>query len=153
MSYYTYIVALRRAIMSYQSDERPTTLVRPIPLVPIYAFSFLSVVTVTLSLRFGQSARTALLSAGFLFAVIAVVCFARFLVAADELFKDINYRALIFGFVSSLSLALVLDFLRSLGAHVPVVPIFGVPLSMIILWTVGLVLAAAWQRTIAEREE
>ena len=73
--------------------------------------------------------------------------------AADELFKDINYRALIFGFVSSLSLALVLDFLRSLGAHVPVVPIFGVPLSMIILWTVGLVLAAAWQRTIAEREE
>ena len=95
----------------YQSDERPTTLVRPIPLVPIYALcSFLSVVTVTLSLRFGQSARTALLSAGFLFAVIAVVCFARFLVAADELFKDINYRALIFGFVSSLSLALVLDF-------------------------------------------
>ncbi len=139
--------------MSNQSDDRPTTPVRPIPLIPIYAFSFLSALTVNLSLRSGQSARTALLGAGFLFAAIAVACFARFLLAADELFKDINYRALIFGFVSSLALALVLDFLRSLGAHVPVVPAFGIPVSMIILWTVGLVLAATWQRTIAEREE
>jgi hypothetical protein len=139
--------------MANLPDGSPITLVPSIPLIPIYAFSFLSALTVSLSLRFGHSARTALLGAGFLFAAIAIACFARFLLAADELFKDITYRALIFGFVSSLALALVLDFLRSLGAHVPVVPTFGIPVSMIILWTVGLVLAAAWQRTIAEREE
>lgn len=135
------------------SDDQPTTPFRPIPLVPIYAFSFLSALTVGIGLRFRDSARMALLSAGFLFAVIAVACFARFLVSADELFKDINYRALVFGFVSSLGLALLLDFLRSLGFRVPLVPTFAVPVSMIILWTLGLVLAAARQRSIAEREE
>lgn len=135
------------------SDDQPTTPFRPIPLVPIYAFSFLSALTVGIGLRFGQWARIALLSAGLLFAAMAVACFARFLVSADELFKDINYRALVFGFVSSLGLALLLDFLRSLGFRVPVVPTFAVPVSMIILWTVGLVLAAARQRSIAEREE
>jgi hypothetical protein len=135
------------------SEDQPTTPFRPIRLVPIYAFSFLSALIVIIGLRFGHSARIALLSAGFLFAAIAVACFARFLVSADELFKDITYRALVFGFVSSLGLALLLDFLRSLGFRVPVVPTFGVPVSMIILWTVGLVIAAAWQRSIAEREE
>ncbi len=135
------------------SDDQPTTPFRPIPLVPIYAFSSLSALTVGIGLRFGDSGRIALLSAGFLFAAIAMACFARFLVSADELFKDINYRALVFGFVSSLGLVLLLDFLRSLGFRVPVAPTFAVPVSMIILWTVGLVLAAARQRSIAEREE
>ena len=139
--------------MSDTSNDQSTAPFRPIPLVPIYAFSFLSALTVSISLQFGHSARMALLSAGFLFAAIAVACFARFLVSADELFKDINYRALVFGFVSTLGLALLLDFLRSLGFRVPVVPSFAVPVSMIILWTVGLVLAAAKQRSIAEREE
>jgi hypothetical protein len=153
IDYYSRIAALRRAVMSNQSNADPSTPVRSIPLIPIYAFSFLSALTVGLIYRFGQSARRPLLVAGFLFAAVAVACFTRFLLAADELFKDINYRALVFGFVSSLALALALDFLRSLGVHVPVVPIFGVPVSMIILWTVGLVLAATWQRSITEREE
>jgi hypothetical protein len=153
IGYHIAIAALRRTDMSNQSDDHPSVPVRPIPLIPIYAFSFLSALAVSFSLRFGQPARVALLGVGFLFATLAVACFARFLLAADELFKDINYRALVFGFVSSLALALALDFLRSLGLHVPVVPTFGVPVSMIILWTVGLVLAAAWQRSIAEREE
>jgi hypothetical protein len=139
--------------MSNTSHHRSTAPFRPIPLVPIYAFSFLSTLTVSISLQFGHSARLALLSAGFLSAAIAVACFARFLVSADELFKHINYRALVFGFVSTLGLALLLDFLRSLGFRVPVVPSFAVPVSMIILWTVGLVLAAARQRSIEEREE
>jgi hypothetical protein len=139
--------------MSNTLNDQPTTAFQSIPLVPIYAFSFLSALIVSIGLRFGHSARMALLSAGFLFAAIAVACFARFLVSADELFKDINYRALVFGFVSSLGLALLLDFLRSLGFRVPVVPTFAVPVSMIILWTLGLVLAAARQRSIAEREE
>jgi predicted permease len=130
IDYYSRIAALRRAVMSNQSNADPSTPVRSIPLIPIYAFSFLSALTVGLIYRFGQSARRRpLLVAGFLFA------------------------ALVFGFVSSLALALALDFLRSLGVHVPVVPIFGVPVSMIILWTVGLVLAATWQRSITEREE
>jgi hypothetical protein len=76
----------------------------------------------------------AFFSAGFLFASIAVACFARFLLAADELFKDINYRALVFGFVSSLGLALVLDFLRSLGFHVPVAPTFVVRVIRCLGW-------------------
>src|SRR5277367_380512 len=139
--------------MSDTSNDQPTASFRPIPLVPIYAFSFLSALAVSISLQFGPLARTALLSAGFLFAAIAVACFARFLGSADELFKDINYRALLFGFVSTLGLALLLYFLRSLGFRIPVVPSFAVPVSMIILWTVGLVLAAARQRSIAEREE
>ena len=139
--------------MSNSPNDQSTTPSRPIPLLPIYAFSFLSALAVSISPRFGHSGRLALLSSGFLLAAIAVTCFARFLVAADELFKDINYRALVFGFVSSLGLALLLDFLRSLGFRVPVVPNFAIPVSMIILWTVGLVLAAARQRSIAEREE
>jgi hypothetical protein len=139
--------------MSNTPDDQSTTPFQPIPLVPIYAFSFLSAFIVIVGLRSGHSARITLLSAGFLFAAIAVACFVRFLMSADELFKDINYRALVFGFVSSLGLALLLDFLHSLGFRVPVVPTFAVPVSMIILWTVGLVLAAARQRSIAEGEE
>ncbi len=139
--------------MSNQSSNFGTVPAWPIPLIPIYAFSLLSALAVSFSFRFEHSARAALLGAGFLFAAIAVVWFAWFLVAADELFKAINYRALVFGFVSFLALTLVFEFLRAFGLSLPSLPRFGVPVCMIVLWTVGLILAASWLRFDEGREE
>jgi len=138
------------------SDNSRSHHTRPIllfPFIPLYVFSFLSALTMSFTRWSGHSARAPLLSAGFLFAATAVVLFARFLLAADESLKAINYLALVFGFLSSLTLALVLDFLRVLGFHVPVIPTFGIPVSMITLWTLGLVLAAAWQRANEGHQE
>ena len=65
--------------MPYQSDAHPTTLFRPIPLITIYAFGSLSAVAVTLRLRLvNRPART--LECRLCLAVIAMVCFVRFLV-------------------------------------------------------------------------
>jgi hypothetical protein len=139
--------------MTNQSGDLGTTPARPISLIPIYAFSFLSALAVSFSLRLEHSARAALLRTGFLFAAIAVAWFAWFLWAADELFKVINYWALAFGFVSFLALTLVVEFLRACGLSVPSLPRFGVPVCMIVLWTVGLILAAFWLRSDEGREE
>jgi hypothetical protein len=139
--------------MSKQSADPCTSPIWRTPLIPIYAFSFLSILTVSLSLRLENSARAALLGAGFLFAAIAVTWFAWFLLAADELFKTINYWALVFGFVSFLALTLLFEFLRAFGLRLPAVPRFGVPVCMIVLWTVGLILSAAWLRSAEGREE
>ena len=79
--------------MPNQSGDLGATPFRPIPLVPIYAFSFLSALFVSFSFRFEHSAHAALLAAGLLFAAIAVASFAWFLLAADEFFKAINYQA------------------------------------------------------------
>jgi hypothetical protein len=153
MNYTFVIVVPRRTLMPNLSDPTPTTRFRPIPLITIYAFGSLSALTVSFALRQGEVARTLLLTVGLLFAAIATACFVRFLWAADESLQAINYRALVFGFITSLGFVLVLDFLRSLGFRVPIVPVFGIPASMIILWTVGLVLAAGWQRFSEGREE
>ena len=139
--------------MSKQSGNLGTTPARPIPLIPIYAFGFLSALAVSFGLRLEHSARAALLGAGFLFAAIAVAWFTWFLLRADELFKGINYRALVFGFVGFLAVTLVFEFLRAFGLRLPAVPPFGVPVCMIVMWTVGLILAAAWLRSNEGREE
>jgi len=141
------------ASMSNPSGILGMTQVRRIPLIPIYAFSFLSALTAGFGLRLGHSARAALLGAGFLFAAIAVTWFAWFLLAADELFKTINYWALVFAFVSFLALTLVFEFLRAFGLRLPAVPRFGVPVCMIVLWTVGLILAAARLRSAEGRQK
>ena len=139
--------------MPNPSRNLDMTPVRRIPLIPIHAFSFLSALFVSFSFRFEHSAHAALLAAGLLFAAIAVACFAWFLLAADEFFKVINYQALVFGFVSFLLLTLVFEFLRAFGLSLPPLPRFGVPVCMIVLWTVGLILAAFWQRSNEGREE
>jgi hypothetical protein len=139
--------------MPNRSDNHFLSPVRPLPLIPIYALSFVSALTLGLSLRFEHLGRAALQGVAFVLAAIAVGYLAWFLLAADESLKAINYLALVFGFLSSLTLALVLDFLRSLGLHVPVIPTFGIPISMIILWTIGLVIVAAWQRSDEGHEE
>ena len=139
--------------MPNPSRNLDMTPVRRIPLIPIYAFSFLSALTVSFSFQFDHATRAVLLGAGFLFAAIAVAYFAWFLLAADEFFKAINYQALVFGFVSFLALTLVFEFLRAFGLRLPPLPRFGVPVCMIVLWTVGLILAAFWQRSNEGREE
>src|SRR5882762_4316298 len=153
LDYHSLNLASRRSFMSNRPNDLGATSFRPIPLVPIYLFSILSAVTVSLSFRFEHSAREALLGTGFLFAAIAVAWFAWFLRTADELFKAINYWAPVIGFVSFLALTLVFEFLRAFGLRLPPVPRFGVPLCMIVLWTVGLILAAAWLRSNEGREE
>jgi len=147
------IFILWRSTMPNQSGDLGATPFRPIPLVPIYAFSFLSALFVSFSFRFEHSAHAALLAAGLLFAAIAVASFAWFLLAADEFFKAINYQALVFGFVSFMVLTLVFEFLRAFGLSLPPLLRFGVPVCMIVLWTVGLILAAFWKRSNEGREE
>lgn len=139
--------------MPNPSDNDGMTVVRRIPLFPIYAFSFLSALAVSFSFRLEHSARAGLLGAAFLFAAMAVGWFAWFLLEADDLFKVINYWALVFGFVSFLALTLVVEFLRAFGLHLPPVPRFGAPVCMIVLWTAGLILAASWLRFGEGREE
>ncbi len=87
-------------------DNRFVGPVRPMPLIPIYAFTVLSALTLSLSYRFEHLARTALLGAAFFSAAIAVASFARFLLTVDESLRAINYWALAFGFVSFSSLEL-----------------------------------------------
>jgi predicted tellurium resistance membrane protein TerC len=139
--------------MSNESNDPGTTPARRIPLIPIYGFSFVSALTVSISFRFERSAHAALLGAGVFFAVVAVAWLAWFLVAADELFKTINYWALVFGFVSFLALTLVFEFLRAFGLPLPPLPLFGVPICMLVLWTIGLILAGSWLRSNEGREE
>src|SRR5260370_13566065 len=109
------ILTLWRSAMSNQLSNLGTASARPIPLIPIYAFSLLSALTVSFGLRFEHSARAALLGAGFLFAAIAVTWFAWFLAAAEKLFKVINYWALIFGFIGFLPLTPLFDVSHAFG--------------------------------------
>lgn len=139
--------------MSNQPATPDFTPVSSIPLIPIYACGFMSAATVSLSFRFQNFTRAALLGVGLLSASIAVWYFVRFLLAADELVKAINYGALVFGFVSFLALALVLEFLRSFGVPLPSIPPFGIPVTMIVLWTIRLIVAASQRRHNEGRNE
>jgi hypothetical protein len=62
----------------------------------------------------------------------------RLLRSRDERERQINYRALTFAFVGTLFLAVVVGLAQQLGFHC--MSWLGIPVAMIILWTVGLIL-------------
>lgn len=67
----------------------------------------------------------------------AILFLLRFLRANDEHERQINYRALTFGFVGTLAFSAAIGFLQRFGFHV--VSWLGIPPLMIILWSIGLI--------------
>jgi heme/copper-type cytochrome/quinol oxidase subunit 4 len=67
-----------------------------------------------------------------------ILLLLRFLRANDEHERKINYRALTFAFVGTLTFCVAVGFLQSFGFHP--VSWLGIPPLMIILWSIGLIL-------------
>ena len=113
------------------ADRRKTTL------LVFYPTAILSVIAVSLAGKI-QSFRTSLLVLAVAGAGTAILFLLRFLVANDEHERQINYRALTFAFAGTLIFSVTIGFLQSFGFHA--VSWLGIPLLMIILWSVGLIL-------------
>jgi heme/copper-type cytochrome/quinol oxidase subunit 4 len=97
----------------------------------------------TSAVAIGLTSRTAFLRTPLLIlatvaAAIAVWLLLRFLHSNDERERQINYRALTFSFCSTLIFSLVVGLFQSAGFH----PIswLGIPVLMLILWSIGLIL-------------
>ena len=84
------------------------------------------------------SSRTLLFALAIGSAGVAVVFLLRFLRANDEREQQINYQALTFAFTGTLIFSLAIGFLQSFGFHT--VSWLGIPVLMVILWSVGLIL-------------
>jgi len=84
------------------------------------------------------SLRTALLVLGTVAAAVAVWFLLRFLHSNDERERQINYRALTFSFCGTLIFSLVVGLFQSAGFHS--ISWLGIPILMLILWSIGLIL-------------
>jgi uncharacterized membrane protein YbjE (DUF340 family) len=82
--------------------------------------------------------RTVLIVLATVAAAVAVWFLLRFLHSNDERERQINYRALTFSFCGTLIFSLVVGLFQSARFH----PIswLGIPVLMLILWSIGLVL-------------
>ena len=105
-------------------------------LASFYSAALASVVAIGLMSRF-PTLRTALLVVGASVAVAAVWFLLRFLSSRDELERQINYRALIFAFCGTLLFSLLIGLLQAAGFHS--ISWLGIPVLMVILWSVGLI--------------
>ncbi len=113
------------------ADRRRTTLLL------FYVAAIFSVIAVSLAARI-PSFRTLLFVLAVAGAGAAILFLLRFLGANDEHERQINYRALTFAFVGTLTFSVAVGFLQSFGFH----PLswLGIPPLMIILWSIGLIL-------------
>jgi heme/copper-type cytochrome/quinol oxidase subunit 4 len=68
----------------------------------------------------------------------AILFLLRFLRSNDEREQQINYRALTFAFTGTLVFSLAIGLFQRLGFHS--VSWLGIPVLMVILWSVGLIL-------------
>ncbi len=91
-------------------------------------------------MRPNQSGQKALIALGIVAAGGAIWSFFRFLRAADDLQKDINYRATNFAFVGSLLLTLTVGLLERFGFLSGASLL--VPALMIALWSIGLIFSS-----------
>ncbi len=71
-------------------------------------------------------------------AAVAVWSLSRFLDSNDERERQINYRALTFSFCGTLIFSLVIGLFQSAGFHS--ISWLGIPVLMLILWSVDLIL-------------
>jgi hypothetical protein len=71
-------------------------------------------------------------------AAAAIWFLLRFLSSNDERERQINYRALTLAFTGTLIFSLAIGFLQSFGFHS--VSWLGIPVLMVILWSLGLIL-------------
>ena len=79
-----------------------------------------------------------LLVLGTVAAAVAVWFLSRFLHSNDERERQINFRALTFSFCGTLIFSLVVGLFQSAGF--PSISWLGIPILMLILWSIGLIL-------------
>lgn len=106
-------------------------------LLVFYTAALLSASTVALVGKI-PSFRTLLFALAIASAGAAVAFLLRFLRANDEREPQINYQALTFAFTGTLIFSLAIGFLQDFGFHP--VSWLGIPVLMIILWSIGLIL-------------
>jgi predicted permease len=106
-------------------------------LLSFYSAAFTSAVAIGISGR-TPALRTALLILASTAAAFAVWFLLRFLQSNDERERQINYRALTFSFCGTLIFSLAVGLLQSAGFHS--VSWLGIPVLMLILWSIGLIL-------------
>jgi predicted permease len=106
-------------------------------LVSFYSSAIFSAIAVGLDSK-AQSLRTPLLSFAIVVAGAAIWFLLQFLRSNDEREREINYRALTFAFTGTLFFSLSVGFLQCFGFHS--VSWLGMPVLMVILWSVGLIL-------------
>ncbi len=126
--------------MTPQSQAESPTKRRRNALRIFYVFVLIAIVAFSFAMRPNQAAQGALIALGILTVGGAVWSFLRFLRTADDLQKDINYRATNFAFVSSLLLTLVVGLLQRFGFLSGASLL--VPALMIGLWSIGLIFAS-----------
>ena len=115
------------------ADRRRTALLL------FYVAALLSVVALSLVGRI-LPYRVPLLALAAVGAGAAILFLLRFLRSNDEHERQINYRALTFGFTGTLVFSAAIGFLQSFGFHP--VSWLGLPALMIILWSIGLILCS-----------
>ncbi len=106
-------------------------------LLSFYSAALTSAVAIGLSSR-TPALRTILLVLGTVAAAVAVWFLLRFLQSTDERERQINYRALTFSFCGALIFSLVIGLFQSAGFHS--ISWLGIPILMLILWSIGLIL-------------
>lgn len=113
------------------ADRRRTTLFL------FYLAALLSVTAISLVPEI-PSYRTLLFALAVTSAGAAIVLLLRFLLTNDEREQQTNYRALTFAFTGTLVFSASIGFIQSFGLHP--VSWLGIPVLMIILWSIGLIL-------------
>ena len=106
-------------------------------LLLFYAAALLSAIAISVISKV-PSFRAPVLAFAVATAGAAILFLLRFLRSNDEREQQINYRALTFAFAGTLVFSLAIGFSQSLGFHS--VSWLGIPVLMVILWSVGLIL-------------
>ena len=123
--------------MTTEADRESPAKRRRNTLYVFYVFVVAAITVFSFAVRPNQSGQKALIALGIVAAVGAVWSFFRFLRAADDLQKDINYQATSFAFAGSLLLTLVVGLLQRFG-FLSCASLL-VPALMIALWSIGLI--------------
>ncbi len=105
-----------------------------------YVFVLIAIAAFSLAVRPHQSKQGALIGLGIVTAGCSVWSFLRFLRAADEFQKNVNYQATNFAFLSSLLLTLAVGLLQRFGFLSGASLV--IPAVMIGLWSVGLIFSS-----------
>jgi hypothetical protein len=106
-------------------------------LLPFYASALLSAMAISVVGK-APSFRIPVLAFAVATAGATILFLLRFLRSNDEREQQINYRALTFAFAGTLVFSLAIGLFQRLGFHS--VSWLGIPVLMVILWSVGLIL-------------
>jgi len=106
-------------------------------LLSFYSAALTSAIAIGLTSK-TPSLRSALLILATVAAAVAIWFLLRFLQSNDERERQINYRALTFSYCGTLIFSLVVGLFQSAGFNS--ISWLGIPILMLILWSIGLIL-------------